>query len=178
MRPARCLGSLLVILGMAGCADPDIAGLDRELDALRRNPGELVVPALPEVPSYQSLSYDQGDQRSPFISRLPADNPAAVSDGLAPDLQRPREPLEEYSLEALTLVGILTVANQPSALIKAPGGQVHRLRIGNHLGADNGRIVAITHHSVQLVELVNDARGGWMERTQQLALTQEHDRRR
>ena len=93
----------------------------------------------------------------------------AVSD-LAPDESRPKEPLEAFDLSQLELVGTLTVGGQPSALIQAPDGQVHRLRTGNYMGSDFGRIIGITGASVQLVEIVPTGRGGWTERSTRLTL--------
>lgn len=165
----------LVSLGLAlllgGCSEPDLAGLDRELASLRANPRVVELSPVPELPQNAAVSYDQADQRSPFRARLPA--PEAVPEGsadLAPDLERARGPLEAYPLEQLKLVGTLSVSNRPSALVRAPGGEVHRLNSGDHLGTDYGRIVSITSRSVQLIEVVNNGRGGWVERTRRLTL--------
>ncbi|MFO8046328.1 MAG: pilus assembly protein PilP, partial [Halomonas sp.] len=92
------------------------------------------------------------------------------SEELAPDLTRPREPLEAFNLGQLDLVGTLTSGGQPSALVRSPSGTVHRLRVGNHMGSDFGRIISITSSSVQLIEVVPTGRGGWIERTTQLTL--------
>jgi type IV pilus assembly protein PilP len=129
---------------------------------------------LPEIPDYESVPYDEADQRSPFLPVMPeADLPPEGSADLAPDTTRPREPLEAYGLNELALVGILQVGGQPSALVRAPGGQVHRLRVGNYMGNDFGRIISITESSIQLIEVVPTGRGGWVERTTRLSLDGE-----
>ncbi|GHE22298.1 pilus assembly protein PilP [Halomonas urumqiensis] len=160
-----------VLLVLAGCADPQLGALDRELAAIRSDPGPTPQITLPEIPELESVPYDESQQRSPFIARLPevADTPRGSED-LAPDLSRSREPLEAYGLEQLDLVGTLTQGGQPYALVRAPEGQVHRLRVGNHMGSDFGRIVSITSSSVQLVEVVPTGRGGWIERNTRLTL--------
>lgn len=117
------------------------------------------------------MDYRFADQRSPFQVRLPESRTLPEGDvDLAPDTSRPREPLEAYDLGQLDLVGTLTVGGAPSALVRAPDGNVHRLRVGDHMGSDFGRIVDITAASVQLVEIVPTGRGGWIERSTQLAL--------
>ncbi|PAU75986.1 pilus assembly protein PilP [Halomonas salipaludis] len=160
--------AVAVSLLLVGCADPDLAGLDRELEALKRDPGELSVEPLPEVPRYRAPGYEQANARSPFLARLPEDA-AAPQGERAPDPERPREPLERYALSELELVGTLTVNAQPSALLRAPQGQVHRLRVGNYLGADDGRIVSITGASIVLVETVRE-RDAWVGRTREMTL--------
>lgn len=167
----------LVMVGLvlvAGCADPQLASLDRNLADIRSNPGPTPDVELPEIPDYVPVPYDEADLRSPFVPRLPeAEQPAQGSAELAPDLTRTREALEAYKLSELRLVGTLTQSGQPSALVRAPDGQVHRLRVGNHMGSDFGRIVGITSSTVQLIEVVPTGRGGWIERTTRLELNDQ-----
>ncbi|MCE8016701.1 pilus assembly protein PilP [Halomonas sp. MCCC 1A17488] len=168
MRSSMALVAGLILVG---CADPHLGELDRRLSDIRANPGAPRVLEMPEIPTYQSIPYQASDRRSPFRPQLPEPEQAPVGDSdLAPDLERAREPLEGYDLEALRLVGILTMSGQTHALVRAPEGEVHRLRPGNYLGRNHGRIVSITGSTVQLVELVPTGGGGWMERTTQLAL--------
>lgn len=160
-----------LLMGLAGCSDPQLGMLDRELAEIRSNPGATPRVTLPDIPDYEALPYDEADRRSPFVARLPeTEQPPRGSEGLAPDLTRSREPLEAFSLGQLDLVGTLTSGGQPSALVRSPSGTVHRLRVGNHMGSDFGRIISITSSSVQLIEVVPTGRGGWIERTTQLTL--------
>ncbi|MBF7053768.1 pilus assembly protein PilP [Halomonas sp. KAO] len=159
------------LLLIAGCADPQLTSLDRELAEIRNSPAPVPTIELPEIPDYETLPYDHADLRSPFVPRLPeVEEPTEVATDLAPDLDREREALEAYNLSELRLVGTLTEGGQPSALVRAPDGQVHRLRVGNHMGSDFGRIVSITSSTVQLIEIVPTGRGGWVERTTRLEL--------
>ena len=50
---------------------------------------------------------------------------------------------------------------------------MHRVYVGNHMGSDFGRIVSITSASVQLIEVVPTGRGGWIERTTRLELSEQ-----
>ncbi|WP_111412920.1 pilus assembly protein PilP [Billgrantia lactosivorans] len=168
MRQAMALAAGLLL---AGCADPRLGELDRRLNDIRANPGAPRVLEMPEIPSYAPVPYQASDRRSPFRPQLPEPEGAPAGDSdLAPDLEREREPLEAYDLDALRLVGILTMGGQTHALVRAPEGEVHRLRPGNYLGRNHGRIVSITGSTVQLVELVPTGGGGWTERTTHMAL--------
>lgn len=166
------LAALLALVPWLGaCGEGETADLERRLDALRANPGDVTLTPLPPVPVYRSVDYRVADRRSPFQARQPESREWPMGNaGLAPDASRPREPLEAYDLEQLDLVGTLTVGGQASALIEAPDGNVHRLRVGDRLGTDHGRIVGIDEASVQLVEIVPTGRGGWIERSTQLSL--------
>lgn len=176
----RHLSVWLVCVLLTACADAEITQLDRELAALRSNPGEVSLPSLLPLPEVGRVTYDQASSRSPFLPERPeVETEPAGSSELAPDLSRPPEPLEAYVLESLELVGTLNVGGRQSALVRAPDGQVHRLTIGNHLGTEFGRIVSITESSIQLVEVVATGQGGWIERSRQMTLDNkdESDRR-
>lgn len=165
----RCAWVLVGLL--AGCADARLGDLDRRLTDIRANPGTPRPLEMPEVPDYESVPYQASDRRSPFRPQLPEPEQApSGSSELRPDPERPKGPLEAYELEALRLVGILTMGGRTHALVRAPDGEVHRLNTGDYLGRNHGRIVSITDSSAQLVELVPTGGGGWVERTSRMAL--------
>ncbi|PJA41559.1 MAG: fimbrial protein, partial [Lysobacterales bacterium CG_4_9_14_3_um_filter_62_6] len=56
------------------------------------------------------------------------------------------------------------------ALVKDPDGVVHRLTVDNYMGQNEGRITAIYEDHVDLVELVQNGTGGWVERPAAIAL--------
>lgn len=174
MRRDAAFWLCMVLLMTAGCSDAELTALDARLAELRAQPAGKVAP-LPQAPQYQTVSYDQADGRSPFMpERSVADQQRNISD-LAPDLSRPRDPLEAYSLDSLKLVGILSVDERRSALVRDPEGRVHRLHVGAYMGTDYGRIVSITNASVQLVEVVPNGQGGWTERSQNISLNRDVD---
>ncbi|MDG4870348.1 pilus assembly protein PilP, partial [Guyparkeria sp. 1SP6A2] len=65
---------------------------------------------------------------------------ALLESALAPDQQRPPEPLEQFPLPSLRLVGTLRMGGQQVGMIAAPDGSVTSVRVGNYLGTDHGRI--------------------------------------
>lgn len=172
MMPGRVvrLFSLAVCVLITGCSDPELAELDRQLIALRNEPGPAPSFEPPAIPEHHNVDYRYTESRSPFQPRaLDAERDVPVNSQVMPSADRQREPLEAFALSELTLVGTLAVGGEPSALIKEPGGQVRRLKIGNYLGLNHGRIVDITSSTVLLVELVME-QGAWVERNRQLSL--------
>ena len=47
---------------------------------------------------------------------------------------------------------------------------VHRVTVGNHLGQNYGRVVAVTDSEIRLVEVIPDGIGGYLERPAKIAL--------
>jgi type IV pilus assembly protein PilP len=91
---------------------------------------------------------------------------------LAPELNRRKEPLEAFPLDAMTMVGSLLKKGQPVALLKVDN-LLYQVRPGNYLGQNYGRITKVGENEVVLRELVQDAAGEWVERTATLQLQEK-----
>jgi type IV pilus assembly protein PilP len=59
------------------------------------------------------------------------------------------------------------------ALVRDPDGVVHRVRVGNYLGQNYGRVIAVEEDRIELVELVPNGTGGWMEKPATIALAEK-----
>lgn len=68
------------------------------------------------------------------------------------------------------MVGTLDVDGARSALILTPEQEVQRVRVGNHMGSNFGRITRIGDTQIDMVEIVPNGQGGWIERSRAMAL--------
>ncbi len=168
MSARRTLPALAALL-LAGCGAPGDDDLQAWMDGVRRRQHAAPVAAV-AAPVAVAFSYDARDRPDPFDpARLsPAGDPTPTA-GVAPDLQRAREPLEAYALDSLRLVGSLRRGREAVALVEADR-LIHQLRLGSHLGQDFGKVVAIGENSVDIDERVRDSSGGWARRRTQLIL--------
>ena len=91
------------------------------------------------------------------------------ADALAPDFNRPRQRLERYPISRLSLVGSLSRSGARYGLVRDAEGFVHRLEVGDYLGEDHGRIRKLGPSTIELVEIVADGAGGWVERVRVIA---------
>jgi type IV pilus assembly protein PilP len=131
------------------------------------------VPPLPEVKPYEPFTYAAFDVIDPFKPRKIAPPKGSGGGGVAPDLNRRREPLEAYGLENLKMVGTLEQLKQVFALVKAPDNALFRVRTGNYLGQNFGRITEISESAIKLKEITQDGGGNWEEKEQVLLLQDE-----
>ncbi|MEX1080488.1 MAG: pilus assembly protein PilP [Halofilum sp. (in: g-proteobacteria)] len=167
-----CAGALL----LGGCAE-DMSDLRQFVEEIKARPGGEVQP-LPEFEEYEGFTYDETDLRNPFRPRADfSDGEDESSDeessGLTPDRERRKEPLEQYPLDSLGMVGTLTQNGQRRGLVRDPDGVVHRVVPDNYLGQNHGRITAVEPDRIRIVEIVRDGQGGWMERDASLAMSNE-----
>jgi len=131
------------------------------------------VEPLPEFKQSAPYIYAAQDVRDPFKAVVDIEVFSGGSySGPSPDENRPKEPLEDFSLDSLTMVGTLAQNDAEWILIKDPDGLLHRVSIGHYMGKNYGRVVTISEEEVTLVELVSDQRNGWKERDASIALSE------
>jgi type IV pilus assembly protein PilP len=169
---ARCLALFGLTLGISACGG-DMQDLRAYVDEVKARPGGRIEP-LPEIRPTPTFSYEAEREgvRSPFAPDVPqvrvSDNPDAVQ---GPDANRTREFLEQFPLDTLRMVGTLAIVDGTFGLVQTTDGLIHRVRVGNHLGQNFGRIMAISESDIQLVEIISDGIGGYLERPAAVALS-------
>jgi type IV pilus assembly protein PilP len=128
------------------------------------------VTPIPQFKPYESFAYSAADQRDPFVANVEVDQKSSEGGGLTPDSDRPKQPLEAFSLDSLRMVGIMEQNDSLWGLIKDSQNTVHRVQIGNYMGQNEGRITEITESGIQLVEIIPDGLGGYIERDASIAI--------
>ena len=56
-------------------------------------------------------------------------------------------------------------------LVVDRSGIIHRVKSGNYLGENSGKINKITEDSIYLEELIPDEQGGWADRKANLSIS-------
>jgi len=162
---------LLAATVLFGCDGGQQTALQAELDDLSKDLRGRVQP-LPVVKAYEPAPYAASELPDPFGPAkiaLATKSKNGGGSGIQPDMNRPREPLEAYSLESLAMVGVLMQNKQTYALVKADKG-LYRVRPGNYMGQNFGLITGISGNEIVLKELIQDAAGDWTERESTLQL--------
>lgn len=162
------VGLLLPCVGLVqSCGvheDSDLKEYSREV--LSRN-GTPIDP-IPTVKVQEAFLYDHQTKRSPF-------KPLASNANAAfhPDFDRPKEPLEAFSIDSLSLVGNLEKNKTIWAIIAAPDGTVHYITTGGHLGQNFGKVASIQKDKLDVVEMVSNGEGAWEEHPISLTMEQK-----
>lgn len=168
----RCALSLAVAAGLSGCgkSTSDLEAWVSEIKAQKPAPIEPV----PQMKQYEAFAYSSAGRRDPFVVAPPKSD----GTGPRPDLTRSKEPLEEFPLDALRMVGTIHSKGVLYALVKSPDNVVHRVTMKHHLGQNYGEIVKIEESGISLLELVADGFGGWVQRPATLALTEQQQQKK
>ncbi len=129
------------------------------------------VKPIPQFKPYESFSYSAAELRDPFVATVNLEDETGTKTSLLnPDSTRPREALEVFPLDTLSMVGILEQNNNLWGLIKDPQNIVHRVQVGKYMGQNEGKITQITDSFVSLVEIISDGIGGYIERDASIAI--------
>jgi type IV pilus assembly protein PilP len=169
VRLTRALLFLSVALVLGGCT----RGMSdlRSWVAQEKAKKGVPIPPLPVIKTFETFKYDDQEQRDPFSpSTVELQNSDNGTNGPRPDANRAKQPLELFALDTLKMVGTLGLGSGMEVLVKDPGGVIHRVHVGEYMGQNYGHITAISDDHIDLVELVSNGNGGWMERPASIAL--------
>lgn len=172
------VGGACAVLGLAmlvGCASREDEELQQWLKE-QRSAAKPKVEELPKPKQFEPQAYTETNATEPFnlqklaqVFRTESTQVSANASLVAPELARRKEALEAYPLDAMTMVGSLTRAGQPIALIRLDN-LIYQIRVGNYLGQNYGRVTKIGETEITLREIVQDTTGDWMERAASLQL--------
>ncbi len=162
----------LLTLALTGCGGEEF----QDLRDFVKNAGADMrgkIPPAPEVVPYEPFAYDNvTNLSSPFKPRKPELQSGGRAGLNQPDLDRPKEALEEFPLEALKMVGYLEQKNVGYAVLRAPDSKIYRVKVGNYLGLNFGKILEVQATEVKVKEMVQDSSGDWTERMSTLQLVE------
>ena len=176
---------LLAILGVAGCVSGDMSDLEKQVSKIMSKPGGRLEP-LPEIKPYEAYVYESGKSgaRNPFKrfyvveqSLAIEESEGPVDDGLTEEMRneiqnRNREELEGFELDSIKMVGTLQNEDNHWGIVLDPGGIVHRVKTGNYIGLNIGKITSIEEEQIEVREIIKDNSGRYGERKALLPLTE------
>ena len=164
-----------LVLVSCGPQDPlvDLKAFVQEQDAKPK--GSIEPP--PEFRAPDFVSYTASNKRSPFevprVVELIQEEKDAPRSDVEPNLQRVKEYLETFRIESIAMVGTISGKTDDEtlwALVKDGQGEVHRIRVGNYLGRNFGRIIQISETQIDLIEIVPTGKENWVERPRAIVL--------
>jgi type IV pilus assembly protein PilP len=171
MKRSHYVLTAVLALGLVGCdSSGNFADLQVFMDEVRSRPKGSIEP-MPKEVVYEPFTYVAAALRSPFQPpvKIELSSREAGSKGVQPDETRVKQFLEGFNIESFVMVGTLSNDAGSYALLRGGDG-VHRVRIGDYLGGNHGRVTAITSAGIEVIEIVSDGDGGWLERPRTLAL--------
>ena len=162
----------IALLALAACGRSVTSGpepannLEKWVAEVKARPAPPLDP-LPVMQQFETFEYAAQALRDPFSEAF---SDISGGSGPRPDPDRPKQTLEQFPLDSLDMVGTLGGGSSLIGLVMAPDKVTYRVRPGVYLGQADGRVTAVYEDRIELVELVPDGAGGWLERPATVAL--------
>ncbi len=169
IKPTLCL---FLALSLSACGDGQETELRAWMDAEQKQ-AKAIIPKLSPPKVYVPFAYGGKESIEPFdpakllavLARLKAES----SNGLKPNMDRPREALESFPMDSLKMVGTIEKNKMVYALVQVDK-TVYQVKLGSYLGQNFGLITKISESDIEIKETVQDAAGDWTERQAKLEL--------
>lgn len=169
------LGCVVLMALLAGCGNDDFSDLNRYLAEVKRKPKEPIKP-LPEMKLVEPFIFKPENLRDPFKALEQPEQTQGIDtstgSGIKPDFNRRKEELESFPLDGLRMVGTVNMKSGLWGLIKASDGTVYRVKVGNYMGKNYGKIIRIVSDKIELMEIVSDKSGTWREQPTSIMLAE------
>ena len=168
----RIVVGLTALMVLAGCTrgitsrPGDAPNLESWVAEVKARPAPPLDP-LPVMQQFETFEYAAQSLRDPFSNAF---TDQGGSGGPRPDPSRRKQTLEQFPLDSLDMVGTLGRGAGTVALVMAPDKVTYRVRPGAYMGQSDGRVTGVFEDRIELVELVPDGAGGWLERPASVAL--------
>ena len=166
------LAASVASLLLAACSQ-DIQELEQYIADVHATPAQPI-PPIPPVKTYTPYVYEGLTGRDPFRSSTSEGSdeavPAGDRGGPQPDATRPKEYLEQFELDTLSMVGTFAKEESYWGLVRDPDGVIHRVAVNDYMGKNHGRVTYVRETELGLSELITDGMGGWLVRDASMAL--------
>jgi type IV pilus assembly protein PilP len=165
----------MLVLTLLGACSVDQEELQTWMDQQRREVRPSI-QAMVAPKKFDPAPYGGAQAVDPFSPqklsvavKMEARQPNSL---LASEMSRRKDPLESYPLDAMSMVGSVTRAGRPFALLKVDS-LLYQVKMGDYLGQNYGKITRITETEIALREIIQDAAGEWIERSGTLQLQEK-----
>lgn len=166
---------IIVTLGLTAC-ERDFSDLQQYIANVKARPHEPVKP-LPEFKSVEPFVIKKEEAlRDPFkpvekikaVEKLEDEEP---DNGIHPDVNRKKEPLEAFALSGMKMVGTINMNSVLWGLVRNDS-IIYRVKVGEHLGRNDGKITRIDKNKIELIEIVPSKPGHFVEQPATLILAE------
>jgi type IV pilus assembly protein PilP len=171
-RVGWCATIAVLLSCLAGCGDGGTQEVKQWMAEVKSQT-RPTIPKLSEPKKFTPFTYSEKGVVDPFnptkltvaLAKLQSNTHSA----LKPNMERRREPLENYPLDTLVMVGTVKKPGITYAILQVDKA-VFEVKVGNYVGQNFGMIVAVTDTEVNIIERVQDASDEWVERKATLEL--------
>ena len=178
MKSLISISVMSVVLVLVGCEEQSFTDLNQYISEVKLRPKGMIKP-LPEPKMPDPFTFKPEDLRDPFKPIKPIDEKPVVDNcdpkcnTIRPDPNRRKEELEAFPMESIKMIGTVNAKAELWGLVRSSDNTVYRVKVGNYMGQNDGKIIRISPDKIELMEIVPDQPGTWREQQMSLMLTDD-----
>ena len=161
----RVISVLVSIWVLSGCMGQGSGYQDIDAfiaEAQSRPAGEI--EPIPKMKSYDPFVYQAVSSRGPFDKPLNLfQTHGQTSSAVRPDLAREKQQLEAFDIAELSYVGSISNTRGVWGLVEVDKA-IYKVRVGDYLGRNHGRITALNKQEIRLKETVLIGPNFWVDK--------------
>ncbi len=168
LKPISLIVASALLIGCQANTD-SLSDFVQQTELQARQKVEQLEPASEFMP----MPYTQRMDRSPFLLPLEAlvqNQPKTKKDCWQPSYRAKSGRLERFPISKLRLKGVMGSSGSISGLIQTPNGSVMKVKVGQYMGLNHGKVTRIENKYVLVKETIPDGLGCWQRRNVKLAL--------
>lgn len=150
----KILLSIVVLGALVGCSS---GGNHSDISLWMDDQSKKIKGKIKELPpskNFTKVAFVAED--NPFEMKKPLSLQEMMANKFAPDFDRQKEALEEFSLDNLRMVGSVRMDGKLFALIKDRNNIIHYATIGNYMGQNFGEVVSVSESEINLEERIKN----------------------
>ena len=160
MFPIRFLLVVIFTANLTACGGDDFTDLQQYMKEVESRPESAIKP-FPEFKAIEPFIFKSTITfRDPFKAvekeKVEEDNEenSEEDNGIHPDLNRVKGTLESFELTGLRLVGTVDMDHALWGLIRGTDNVIYRVKKGDYIGRNDGKITQIDKKKIDLVEIL------------------------
>ncbi len=173
----RFLLIIFTTVYLIACSDNDSTDLQKYIAGIKAKPQETVKP-LPEFKSVEPFIFTkESNLRDPFkpVEKIVPEalEPGEIEEpdnGIHPNANRTKEPLEAFELSGMRMVGTINMNATLWGLVKGDSNTIYRVKAGNYMGKNDGKIIRVDKNKIELIEIIPSKPGRFIEQSATLTL--------
>ncbi len=168
------LSIMATAINLAACNNSDFTDLHAYIAGVKARPNEPIKP-LPEFENVDTILFKlEEGLRDPFkpVEKKPDEQSDEEPDnGIRPDKNRIKESLEAFPINEMKMVGTIKMNSVQWGLVKNDGS-IYRVKVGNYLGKNDGKIIGIDKNKIDIIEIMPNKSGHFNKQSTTLMLAE------
>lgn len=164
---------VLIALFGTGCEEDYTPPPQKQQSKVTKDSEKLF--AIDEKTYDDGYTYESSGKRDPFlplIQETKTQTRKAVGDKGNQEVYVPTDPLENFDISQIVLLGIVMAGNNSRALLLAPDGKDYTIKLGAKIGRNRGVVTGFSARGVQVREKFVDFSGVQQDNTVYIELPQ------